>query len=225
MSKRMFSTAIVESDAFLDLGPMPQVLYLHLNMNADGDGFVNPKRVMRIVGADADDMKDLIKGRFVISFKSGVVVIKHWWINNTIRHDRHTPTTYQKEFAQLTLKDNKSYTEINTKLPLNTEVGNQTATKRQPVVSPIHVHSHVHVQDNSIQSSGAAEPAPAAASEQPGRKRLTGPAAASYAKAVRADEALAKKEAGVRDRPPGKGLESARAIAAKIKLRQKAPGT
>ncbi len=47
-------------------------------LDADDDGFVNaPKSIMRIVGAK-DDMKLLIAKQFVISFGSGVIVIKHW---------------------------------------------------------------------------------------------------------------------------------------------------
>ena len=36
--KRMFHTAVVEADAFLDLPLSTQVLYFHLGMQADDDG-------------------------------------------------------------------------------------------------------------------------------------------------------------------------------------------
>jgi len=109
--KRMFSKDITESDAFADMPLSTQALYFHLGMSADDDGFINnPKRVQRSVGASIDDLNLLIAKRFVIPFKSGVVVIKHWRINNTVRSDRYCPTAYQEEFAMLSVKDNKAYT-------------------------------------------------------------------------------------------------------------------
>ena len=109
--KRMFSKDITESDAFADMPLSTQALYFHLGMSADDDGFINnPKRVQRSIGASNDDLSLLVAKKFVIPFKSGVVVIKHWRINNTVRNDRYVPTTYQEELSQLELKPNKSYT-------------------------------------------------------------------------------------------------------------------
>lgn len=109
--KRMFSKKITNSDAFLDMPLSAQCLYFHLNMEADDDGFVNnPKKTMRFIGANEDDMKLLITKRFVLVFESGVIVIKHWRMNNTLKSDRYKPTDYQEEFALLGLKTNKSYT-------------------------------------------------------------------------------------------------------------------
>ena len=45
-NKRMFSKMITASDAFVDMPATSQLLYFHLNMEADDDGFVsNPKRI------------------------------------------------------------------------------------------------------------------------------------------------------------------------------------
>lgn len=108
----MFSQKIVESDAFTDMPLSAQVLYFHLNMNADDDGFVNnPKKIARSITATEKDLKILIEKRFLISFPSGVVVIKHWKMHNSIKMDRYKPTEYQEEFAQLYIKKNKAYTE------------------------------------------------------------------------------------------------------------------
>ena len=110
--KRMFTQKIIDSDAFLDMPLSSQALYFHLNMRADDDGFVNnPKRIQRTVGASEDDLKLLIAKRFVIGFDSGVIVIKHWKMHNTLRKDRYNPTQYQEELQMLALKENNSYTE------------------------------------------------------------------------------------------------------------------
>ena len=109
--RRMFSQQITDSDAFLDMPLSAQALYFHLGMSADDDGFVNnPKRVQRVIGANEDDLKLLIAKNFIIAFDTGVMVIKHWKINNYIPKDRYTPTVYADEMAQLSEKPNRAYT-------------------------------------------------------------------------------------------------------------------
>lgn len=109
-NKRMFNMKIVDSDAFLDMPMSAQCLYFHLNMRADDDGFVgNPKRIMREVGGNEDDLKLLILKSFLLTFENGVIVIKHWRMHNCIQSDRYTETTYTDEKALLGIKKNKSY--------------------------------------------------------------------------------------------------------------------
>ncbi len=108
--RRMFAKTIIDSDAFLDMPATTQMLYFHLAMRADDDGFVNsPRRVMRLVGCGEDDMRVLIAKRFLIPFESGLVVIKHWRIHNYLRSDRYKETTYIDEKAMLTVKENGAY--------------------------------------------------------------------------------------------------------------------
>jgi len=111
-TRRLFSQVIVASDAFLEMPTSSRELYFQLCMYADDDGFVNPKKIMRMVGASDDDLKVLLSKRFVLAFESGVIVIKHWLIHNTIRKDRYTPTLYLDEKKKLFLKNNGSYTEV-----------------------------------------------------------------------------------------------------------------
>lgn len=109
--RRMFAKKITESDAFLDMPSSTQMLYFHLSMNADDDGFVNnPKKIQRMCGASDDDFKLLVAKSFVILFESGIIVIKHWRMHNYIQSDRYRPTDYVEEKSMLGLKKNKSYT-------------------------------------------------------------------------------------------------------------------
>ena len=108
--RRMFAQTIVDSDAFLDMPATSQLLYFHLSMRADDDGFINkPKGIMRIIGAKDDDLKVLIMKKFIIPFDSGVVVIKHWKIHNYIQKDRYLETKYKDEKAQLDFDENNAY--------------------------------------------------------------------------------------------------------------------
>lgn len=122
--RRMFSLQIVDTDAFLEMPTSSQLLYFHLAMRADDDGFVaNPKKIIRVIGTQEDDYKILIAKRFLLTFESGVVVIKHWKIHNYIQNDRYTQTKYVDERENLTLKDNGSYTErIQNGYKLDTQV-------------------------------------------------------------------------------------------------------
>lgn len=110
--KRMLSEAILNSDAFMDMPLSTQMLYVHLNMRADDDGFVSsPKRIRMLVGAGEDDMKLLVAKRFILVFESGVIVIKHWRLHNYIKNDRYKPTLYQEEKKRLSVKKNGVYTD------------------------------------------------------------------------------------------------------------------
>jgi hypothetical protein len=111
-NKRMFSKKITDSDAFIDMPPTSQNLYFHLSMNADDDGFVSsPKRIMKMINSSTDDYKILLTKRFILSFESGVCVIKHWWMHNEIKKDRYHLTAYQDEFKMLRIKGNGAYTD------------------------------------------------------------------------------------------------------------------
>lgn len=113
--RRMFSKTIVDSDAFLDMPLSTQSLYFHLSVRADDDGFLNnAKKIQRIIGASDDDLRLLIMKRFVIVFPDGIIVIKHWRMNNYLRKDRYTPTVYQEEFSMLDVKENGAYTLMET---------------------------------------------------------------------------------------------------------------
>ena len=110
--RRMFAKTIIDSDAFLDMPLSTQALYFHLSMRADDDGFINnPKKLQRMVGASDDDFKLLIIKRFILTFDSGVIVIKHWKMHNYIQKDRYKPTVYQEEKSLIAIKENGVYTD------------------------------------------------------------------------------------------------------------------
>ena len=108
--RRMFAKKITESDAFLDMPTGAQCLYLHLGMAADDDGVVNaPNAIRRACGATAGEQQLLVDKGFLIAFDSGVVVIKHWRINNAIQKDRYRASAYTEEMGQLAVKPNGAY--------------------------------------------------------------------------------------------------------------------
>lgn len=105
--RRMFSMDIIDTDHFLEMPMSTQLLYFHLSMRADDDGFVSsPKRILRLIGVAEDDFKMLLAKEYIIPFQSGVCVIKHWKIHNYIRSDRYKETIYKQEKELLIEEDN-----------------------------------------------------------------------------------------------------------------------
>jgi hypothetical protein len=109
--RRMFTKKITDSDAFIEMSSAAQALYFHLNQSADDDGFNNQiQMAMFRSHASVDDLKVLMMKNFIIRFESGVIVIKHWRMHNTLRKDRYNPTNFKDELALLNIKDNGAYT-------------------------------------------------------------------------------------------------------------------
>lgn len=99
--KRMFDKDIINQDSFFDLPMDAKALYFLLGMEADDEGFVSPKKVLRLYGGTEDSLKVLATKNYIIPFKSGVIVITDWKRNNYIQKDRLKPTIYQQEKEQL----------------------------------------------------------------------------------------------------------------------------
>lgn len=114
--KRMFSKKVTDNDEFIKLSSSAQALYFHLNQGADDDGFNNQVELAMFKShASSDDLIALLGKKFLLRFESGVVVIKHWWMHNTLRKDRYKTTNYQNELKALGVKDNGSYTLLESK--------------------------------------------------------------------------------------------------------------
>lgn len=138
----MFTKKITDSDAFIEMSSAAQALYFHLNQGADDDGFNNQVQMAMLKAhASTDDLKILMAKNFVIRFESGVIVIKHWRMHNTLRKDRYTPTNYQEEFKLLGIKENGSYS-----------LGCQVVAKRLPQVSIV---KESIVKDSLVEGSVA----------------------------------------------------------------------
>lgn len=131
--RRMLTRKITENDAFTSLPPTTQLLYFHMCMAADDDGFCDTiRQAMFNAHAAVNDLEMLVNKRFIIPFENGVIVIKHWRMHNAIRKDRYHETAYVEQKKQLLLKDNNAYTENQRKEVVTTKWqpnGNQMATE------------------------------------------------------------------------------------------------
>ncbi len=111
--RRMFMENIIESDDFKKLPFGAQVLYFHLNMQADDDGLVgNAASTMRSVGIKQKSFDILAEKNYIITFKSGIVAITHWLSHNHIRKDRKTPTRFKEEFSSIQAVNDEYYSKL-----------------------------------------------------------------------------------------------------------------
>lgn len=127
----MFSPEVVCDDKFIDMPTSTQALYFQLGMHADDDGFVGPKKIMRVISASEDDLKILIAKKFVIPFETGVVVVRHWRVNNLIRKDWYRPSIHTEEKSLLLLDKSGIYYFVNETAPSSsTQVGSKVGSNK-----------------------------------------------------------------------------------------------
>lgn len=103
--KRMFDKDVISLDNFLDLPMDAKALYFLLGMEADDEGFVSPKKVVRLYGGTEDSIKILIMKGFLIPFNTGVVVITDWKRNNWLDKRRVKPTIYTDEKSSIVFNE------------------------------------------------------------------------------------------------------------------------
>jgi hypothetical protein len=131
--RRMLTKKVTNHDNFTSLPATAQALYLHLVMNADDDGFCDQSAAALFrAHAKKKDLEALVEKRYLLRFDSGVMVIKHWRMGNTIRKDRYEPTAHQEEFKMLTVKQNGAYTMASNRQPDD----NQTDAEVEPTWQP-----------------------------------------------------------------------------------------
>lgn len=124
--RRMFSKEVLQTDWFTDMPATSQMLYVHLSLEADDDGFVtNTKIAMVNAHASKDDLAILTAKNFVIQVESGLYLIKHWKMNNILRNDRYKKSSYSDRLEAFETKEDGSYT-------LKKPVGYQMDTKWIP---------------------------------------------------------------------------------------------
>ena len=108
-TKRMFSNSVIDADSFCLLSIEAQLLYFHLGMKADDDGFVPVMKICKILGFDENPLRELENAGFIIRDQSGVVVIVHWGVNNTLKKDRYHESRYTSFKKRLRVNENNEY--------------------------------------------------------------------------------------------------------------------
>lgn len=107
--RRCIHRKIVESDRFYKLPPSAQALYLHLNILADDDGFINcAGSVVSRFRTGKADLKALIAARFLLQFGE-IYVIKDWRVANSLKNDRAKPLAYPDIAGKIWVSPSRAY--------------------------------------------------------------------------------------------------------------------
>lgn len=110
--RRMLSIDFCESDEFYNLSPVSRMLYVHLMLNADDDGFVdNFRTVMRCARIEKRFYTPLVECGYIIEIRENLILIAHWLRHNTIRADRKVASAYAKELHNYFVDEEGRYTE------------------------------------------------------------------------------------------------------------------
>lgn len=139
--KRMFDNELINQDDFYDLPMEAKALYFLLGMEADDEGFVSPKKVLRLYGGTEDSIKILILKKYLIPFESGVVVITDWKRNNYLDKNKIKETIYLEEKALIEF-DAKSERYL-----LKRSVGIESLTEVKPKLN----ESLPRIEESSIE--------------------------------------------------------------------------
>ena len=86
--RRMFAVSIVQSDKFLSLTPLAQLLYFHISVTAKDKGIViNARATAGTIGATQSDIDLLVEQGFLTEILFNdfpAYQITHWYENNGI---------------------------------------------------------------------------------------------------------------------------------------------
>lgn len=101
-NRRMFSARVTESTRFLKMPATSQNLYFHLGMRADDDGVVEAYPIMRMLGANEDDLRVLVSKGFATILNADYVTFLNDWLEcNSIRADRKVDSIYKDLLLQV----------------------------------------------------------------------------------------------------------------------------
>lgn len=150
--RRMFSKKVINSARFLRMPATSRLLYYDLGMQADDDGIVEAFAIMRMVGANEDDLRVLEARGFVKVLNEDLVTyIIDWKKNNTIRKDRYTPSEYayllEKTLSHTDTQMTTNGCQIDNQLSVSMETQSRSDQVRLDQVRTDQVRS---TQDNRV---------------------------------------------------------------------------
>lgn len=107
--RRMISSKVCCSEAFLSLTPRAQALYIQLILQADSDGFVDSSLPARRMPGGARSFRMLVEAGFLLELPDGVVLIRHWRQANSMPHRFTPPCNYPSLADKIYILPDKTY--------------------------------------------------------------------------------------------------------------------
>lgn len=108
--RRMLSIEFFESDKFNDLPASAQMLYVHLILNSDDDGFLTNGKTVARMKATEQDFQELIDKGYIYYFQeTSVTLVRDWKKHNSITQQKYHATECIYEKRQVILAEDKRY--------------------------------------------------------------------------------------------------------------------
>ena len=134
-NRRMISKTVTQTHRFLRLPLEAQALYFHLIQNCDDDGVVEAFPILRMIGANEDNLGLLVIKQFVKPLNDEMVYfVVDFHEQNTVRKDRYIPSIY-KELLDETTDETTGKPLVNQTATTGKPLVNQTATTGLPNIS------------------------------------------------------------------------------------------
>ena len=149
--KRMFDNDIINQESFLELPVEAKALYFLLGMEADDEGFVAPKKILRLHNIKNDNLKILIAKEYLILFESGVVVITDWKRNNYLDKNKIKHTIYTDEKKMINFNNEKQ------KYVLNTDISTVELKFNQSLTKVKQKFTQYSIEESSIEKNSIEE--------------------------------------------------------------------
>ena len=102
-NRRMISKTVTQTHRFLRLPLETQALYFHLIQKCDDDGVVEAFPILRMIGANEDNLGLLVIKQFVKPLNDEMVYfVVDFHEQNTVRKDRYVPSVYKELLEECT---------------------------------------------------------------------------------------------------------------------------
>lgn len=148
-NRRMISKTVTQTHRFLRLPLEAQALYFHLIQNCDDDGVVEAFPILRMIGANEDNLGLLVIKQFVKPLNDEMVYfVVDFHEQNTVRKDRYVPSIY------------KELLEENTDETTGKPLVNQTETTGFPNISKDNESKYNPIEYNSVEVISREDEAP-----------------------------------------------------------------
>lgn len=128
----MISKTVTQTHRFLRLPLEAQALYFHLIQNCDDDGVVEAFPILRMIGANEDNLGLLVIKQFVKPLNDEMVYfVVDFHEQNIIRKDRYVPSVYKELLEDDIEEPNGQAITCNSTSDVS-ENSHQMTTNRQP---------------------------------------------------------------------------------------------
>ncbi|MCK1202127.1 DnaD domain protein [Streptococcus uberis] len=150
-NRRMISKTVTQTQRFLQMPLESQALYFHLIQNSDDDGVVEAFPIVRMIGANEDNLKLLNAKNFIRPLNDEMVYfIIDFFEQNQIKSNQYKPSRYQSLLTNNETANNLRFKE-------KFKVGSNIEQVLNPNISQDNISQENISQENESQENESQE--------------------------------------------------------------------